>query len=147
MILGSVLNPVNSSMIAVSLIPIGAAFGAPPSQTAWLISALYLATLAPTLGALIFARVLLGLGTCAGYPAAMFLIRSESQRTGRDSPNTVLTALSVASQTISVIGPTLGGLLIGLGGWRTPSPSTSRYHWPASSSAPTPPACTTWPRS
>ncbi|GHH72869.1 hypothetical protein GCM10018793_10570 [Streptomyces sulfonofaciens] len=154
MILGSVLNPVNSSMIAVALVPIGAAFGAPPSRTAWLVSALYLATavgqpvvgrlvdthgprrlymigtgltgiagllgtLAPDLGVLVLARVVLGFGTCAGYPAAMYLIRSESRRTGRDSPGGVLTALAVASQTVAVIGPTLGGLLIGLGGWRT----------------------------
>jgi nicotinamidase-related amidase/sugar phosphate permease len=154
MMLGSVLNPVNSSIISVSLVPIGAAFGAPPAQTAWLISALYLATaigqpvmgrlidlygprrlflagtsltgiagivgtLAPNLGVLILARVLLGFGTCAGYPAAMYLIRSEAKRTGHDSPAVVLTALSVATQTIAVIGPSLGGLLIGLGGWRT----------------------------
>ena len=101
--------------------PIGVAFGAPPSQTAWLVSALYLATaigqpvvgrlvdiygprrlylvgaalvgvagvlgtLAPDLGVLIVARVLLGFGTCAGYPAAMYLIRSEARRTGHDSP-------------------------------------------------------------
>ena len=38
------LNPINSSMIAVALVPIGAAFGAPPSETAWVVSALYLAT-------------------------------------------------------------------------------------------------------
>ncbi len=154
MILGSVLNPVNSSIIAVSLVPIGRAFGAMPSETAWLVSALYLATaigqpvvgrlvdtygprrlyllgtalvglagllgtLAPTLGVLVAARVLLGFGTCAGYPAAMFLIRSEAKRTGRDSPAGILTALSIATQTVAVIGPTLGGLLIGLGGWRT----------------------------
>jgi MFS family permease len=154
MILGSILNPVNSSMIAVALIPIGVAFGASPSATAWLVSALYLATatgqpvvgrlvdrygprrlflagsalvglagligaLAPHLGVLIAARVLLGLGTCAGYPAAMYLIRSEAERTGVDSPAAVLTALAVATQTIAVIGPSLGGLLIGLGGWRT----------------------------
>ncbi|MCB5907397.1 MFS transporter [Streptomyces pinistramenti] len=154
MILGSVLNPVNSSIISVSLVPIGAAFGAPPAQTAWLVSALYLATaigqpvigrlidlygprrlfligtslagiaglvgaLAPHLGVLIAARVLLGFGTCAGYPAAMFLIRSEARRTGHDSPAGILTLLAVAGQTIAVIGPTLGGLLIGLGGWRT----------------------------
>ena len=154
MILGSILNPVNSSIIAVSLVPIGAAFGAPPSQTAWLVSALYLATaigqpvvgrlvdtygprplflvgtaltgvagvvgaLAPNLWVLVAARVILGFGTCAGYPAAMYLIRSENRRTGQDSPAGVLTALAVASQTIAVIGPTLGGLLIGLGGWRT----------------------------
>ncbi|MEU0842039.1 MFS transporter [Streptomyces sp. NPDC005962] len=154
MMLGSILNPVNSSIVSVSLVPIGAAFGAPPSQTAWLVSALYLATaigqpvvgrlidlygprrlfllgsaltglsgligaLAPNLGMLIVARVVLGFGTCAGYPAAMYLIRSEARRTGHESPAGVLTALSIANQTVAVIGPSLGGLLIGLGGWRT----------------------------
>ena len=44
MMLGAILNPINSSIIAVALVPIGAAFGAPASQTAWLVSALYLAT-------------------------------------------------------------------------------------------------------
>lgn len=154
MILGSVLNPVNSSMIAVALIPIGIALGAPPSETAWLVSGLYLATaigqpvvgrlvdlygprrlyligtalvgiagilgaLAPNIGVLVAARVLLGFGTCAGYPAAMSLIRSEATRTGHTSPNGILTLLTIAGQTIVVVGPTLGGLLIGLGGWRT----------------------------
>jgi MFS family permease len=154
MILGAILNPINSSIIAVSLIPIGAAFGAPPARTAWLVSALYLATaigqpvvgrlvdtygprrlflagtllvglagvlgtVAPSLGALIAARVLLGFGTCAGYPAAMYLVRSESRRTGIDSPAAILTLLAISTQTIAVIGPTLGGVLIGLGGWRT----------------------------
>jgi MFS family permease len=154
MVLGAVLNPINSSMIAVALVPIGVAFHALPSQTAWLVSALYLATatgqpvvgrlvdrygprrlylfstalvgvagvvglLAPSLGVLIASRALLGIGTCAGYPAAMYLIRSESRRTGVDSPAGVLTALAVSAQTIVVIGPTLGGLLIALGGWRS----------------------------
>lgn len=44
MLLGSVCNPINSSMIAVALVPIGAAFGATPSHTAWLVTGLYLAT-------------------------------------------------------------------------------------------------------
>ncbi|HVV07720.1 MFS transporter [Amycolatopsis sp.] len=153
MMLGSILNPINSTIIAVTLVPIGDALGAPPAQTAWLVSALYLATalgqpvvgrlidifgprrlflvstslvgvagvvgtLAPNLGVLIGSRVLLGFGTCAGYPAAMALVRSEARRTGRDSPGAVLTALAVANQTIAVIGPLLGGLLVGLGGWR-----------------------------
>ena len=74
MILGSILNPINSSMIAVALVPIGVAFGALPSATAWLVSALYLAT-------------------ATGQP--------------------------VSAQTIAVVGPSLGGLLIGLGGWRS----------------------------
>lgn len=154
MVLGSILNPINSSIIAVSLVPIGRAFGAPPAQTAWLISALYLATavgqpvvgrlvdlygprrlflagtaltgiagvlgaFAPNLGVLILARVILGFGTCAGYPSAMYLLRSESERSGKDSPGGILTLLAVANQTISVIGPSLGGVLIGIGGWRT----------------------------
>lgn len=153
MMLGSVLNPINSTIISVALVPIGDALGAPASQTAWLVSALYLATalgqpvvgrlidifgprrlfllstslvgvagvlgaLAPNLGVLIAARVLLGFGTCAGYPAAMALVRSEAKRTGRDSPAGVLTALAVANQTIAVVGPLLGGLLIAAGGWR-----------------------------
>ncbi|AMM19530.1 MFS transporter [Frondihabitans sp. PAMC 28766] len=153
MMLGSILNPINSSIIAVALVPIAQAFGAPASQTAWLISALYLATsigqplvgrlvdtfgpsrlfligasltaiagllgaLAPSIGVLIVARVILGFGTCAGYPASMYLIRSEAKRTGIKSPAGILTALAVSTQTIAVIGPTLGGLLIGIGGWR-----------------------------
>jgi MFS family permease len=153
MMLGSILNPINSSIIAVALVPIAAAFGVPASQTAWLVSSLYLATsigqplvgrlvdafgprrlflvgaaltlvagligtLAPSIGVLVVARVVLGFGTCAGYPAAMSLIRSESARTGIRSPAGVLTALSVTTQTIAVVGPTLGGVLIGVGGWR-----------------------------
>jgi MFS family permease len=153
MMLGSILNPINSSIIAVALVPIATAFGAPASQTAWLVSGLYLATaigqplvgrlvdvfgprrlflagttltgvagilgvLSPNLTVLVVARVVLGFGTCAGYPAAMTLIRRESERTGMASPAGVLTALAVSAQTIAVVGPTLGGLLIGLGGWR-----------------------------
>ncbi|MFF3196539.1 MFS transporter [Streptomyces misionensis] len=153
MMLGSILNPINSTIISVALVPIGKALGAPASQTAWLVSALYLATslgqpvvgrlidlfgprrlflfstslvgvagvlgtLAPNMAVLIAARVLLGFGTCSGYPAAMALLRSEAKRTGRDSPGGVLTALAVANQTIAVIGPLLGGLLIAAGGWR-----------------------------
>lgn len=154
MVLGSILNPINSSIISIALIPIGKAFGAPPSQTAWLVSALYLATaigqpvvgklidiygprllflistslvgissliavFAPDLWWLVVARVLLGFGTCSGYPASMYLIRREADRTGEQSPAGVLTILAVANQTIAVIGPTLGGLLIEWGGWQS----------------------------
>lgn len=153
MVLGSILNPVNSSMMAVALVPIGVALGAPATQTAWLVSALYLATaigqpvtgrlvdlfgprrvfiagtlltavagllgaFAPNLGVLIAARVVLGFGTCAGYPTAMNLIRREGERTGIASPAGPLAILTVTNQTIAVLGPTLGGLLLGWGGWR-----------------------------
>ena len=173
MILGSIMNPINSSIIAVSLVPIGRAFGAPASQTAWLVSALYLATaigqpvtgrlvdlygprrlllagalltgiagalgtFAPNLVVLVIARVILGFGTCAGYPASMALIRAEADRTGVASPSGVLATLTIASQTIAVIGPSLGGALIGLGGWRATLavniPLASRAsRWPRSS--------------
>ncbi|BBY65862.1 MFS transporter [Mycolicibacterium helvum] len=151
---GAVLNPINSTIVSVALVPIGVALGEPPAATAWLISALYLATavgqpvvgrlidtfgprrlflpatalvglagvigtVAPNLTVLIVARVILGFGTCAGYPAAMRLIHDEAGRTGKDSPAVVLTILAISTQTIAVIGPALGGLLIGLGGWRT----------------------------
>ncbi|MFL4908988.1 MFS transporter [Streptomyces sp. MMS24-I2-30] len=153
MVVGAILNPINSTIVAVALVPIGVALGAPPAQTAWLVSGLYLATalgqpvvgrlidlfgprrlflfstslvgiaglagtFAPNLGVLIGVRVLLGFGTCAGYPAAMSLLRSEAERTGRDSPSGILTTLVIAGQTIAVVGPSLGGLLIGVGGWR-----------------------------
>ncbi|GAB3448473.1 MFS transporter [Actinophytocola sediminis] len=149
MVLGNVLNPINSSIIAVALVPIGLAFGAPPSETAWLVSALYLATavgqpvagrlvdmvgprplylvgaatvgvagvlgaVAPNLPVLVVARVLLGLGTCAGYPAAMYLIRHD----GGANPSGALTVLAVSGQAVAAGGPPLGGLLIDVGGWQ-----------------------------
>lgn len=154
MVFGSILNPINSTIISVALIPIGQAFGVPPSKTAWLISALYLATaigqpvtgklidlfgprrlfliatslvglssliatFAPNLWWLVAARVILGFGTCAGYPASMYLIRSEAKRTGEASPGSILTILAISNQTIAVIGPTLGGLLIEFWGWQS----------------------------
>ncbi|MBM9507025.1 MFS transporter [Streptomyces sp. KK5PA1] len=42
--LGSVLNPVNSTMIATALVAIGHSFHAGAAQTAWLVSSLYLAS-------------------------------------------------------------------------------------------------------
>jgi len=150
---GSVLNPVNSSIIAVALVTIGHAFGVTTAATTWLISALYLATaigqptmgrladlvgprrvyLAGTaavaaggligwagwsLGSLVAARVVIGLGTSAAYPAAMAMVRRQSRRLRRDPPPRVLGALAVAGQVSMAAGPPLGGLLIAAGGWR-----------------------------
>ncbi|WP_268877078.1 MFS transporter [Niallia nealsonii] len=129
MVLGSILNPINSSIISVALIPIGQAFDVLSSQTAWLVSALYLATaigqpvvgklidifgprllfliaaslvgissliaiFSPNIWWLVIARVLLGFGTCAGYPASMYLIRREAERTGEESSTSILTLIS-----------------------------------------------------
>lgn len=152
LVAGALLNPINSTMIAVALVPIGRTFDAGPAQTAWLITGLYLATavgqpvagvlvdrwgprrvllagalavalagvagtLALSLGWLVGVRVLLGLGTCAGFPAAMAVLRRHADRTGGDVPAGVLSLLAIAAQTTMVIGPTLGGTLIGFFGW------------------------------
>lgn len=154
MIIGAVLNPVNTSIIAVALVPIGIALGAPPSETAWLVSGTYLATaigqplvgtfvdrfgargmflvgavltliaglvgtFAPNIWVLVAARVILGLGTCAGYPTAMRLIKYEAARTGQETPSVVLSVLTITTQVVAVVGPTLGGVLIGAAGWRS----------------------------
>lgn len=149
---GALLNPVNTTLIAVALIPIGRTFGAGPEKTAWLLTALYLATavgqpviglfvdrfgarrvllagalivitagiagmFAFSLGWLIAVRVVLGVGTCAGFPAAMAVLRRRADATGSGVPSRVLSILAMSGQTIMVIGPALGGALIGLAGW------------------------------
>ncbi|MBV9844810.1 MAG: MFS transporter [Kutzneria sp.] len=151
---GSVLNPINSSIIAVAMVSIGQAFGVGADTTTWLVSALYLATAvgqptmgrladlfgprrvylaglglvatggllgfcAPSLGVLVGARVVIGLGTSAAYPAAIALLRLRSERVGRPPPGGVLGALAVAGQASMAIGPPLGGLLLAIGGWRS----------------------------
>ncbi|CAM5357372.1 MFS transporter [Streptomyces abikoensis] len=153
LLLGAVLNPLNSTMIATGLVAIGHDFGTGPSGTAWLLSSLYLASaagqpvmgrfadslgprrvflaglvlvcaagllgaLAPAFGWLIAARVLLGLGTSAAYPAAMAMLRAESLRTGRPAPRPVMGRLSLAALGSAALGPTLGGLLTATTGWR-----------------------------
>jgi len=148
-----VLNPVNSSIIAVALVSIGHAFGVGASATTWLVSALYLATaigqptmgrladlvgprrvylagtvavaaggllgyLGWSLGSLIAARIVIGLGTSAAYPAAMAIVRRQARRLHIATPGGVLGALAIAGQATMAAGPPLGGLLIAVGGWR-----------------------------
>jgi MFS family permease len=52
LLIGTLLNPINSAMIATALVPIGRALHAGPSSTAWLVAALYLAAAVgqPTMG-------------------------------------------------------------------------------------------------
>lgn len=151
--IGSVLNPVNSSIIAIALVSIGQAFGVGADATTWLVSALYVATavgqptagrladlfgprrvyligsalvclggllgfLAPTLSLLVVARVIIGIGTSAAYPAAMAMVRRQSERLRTPAPGGVLSALAIAGWTSMAVGPPLGGLLIAIGGWR-----------------------------
>jgi MFS family permease len=154
LLIGTVLNPVNSAMIATALVPIGHDLHAGPSSTAWLVASLYLAAavsqpamgriaelygprkvnaagfvlvmisgfggaLAPNLGWLVVVRVLLGLGTSASYPAAITMIKARADAAGIATPGSVLGVISITSQVSAVIGPAMGGLLVGLTGWRS----------------------------
>jgi MFS family permease len=152
--LGSILNPINSSIIAVALVSIAQSFHIGTDTVTWLVSGLYLATavgqptmgrLADRLGArgvylaglvlvaaggvlgfvssafalLVVARIVIGLGTSAAYPAALALVRRQSERLRQEAPGGVLGALAIASQVSMALGPPLGGLLLAAGGWRS----------------------------
>jgi MFS family permease len=153
LIVGSALNPVNSSIIATALVPIAARFAVPAGQTAVLVAALYVASataqpalgkiaeqfgprrvfqagivlvlaggvigsLAQSLTLLILARVVIGIGTSAGYPTAMLLIRRRAEAARIAAPGSVLGAVSLAGQATVALGLPLGGLLVGAAGWR-----------------------------
>ncbi|WP_433502931.1 MFS transporter [Pseudonocardia halophobica] len=150
LLVGSALNPLNTSLLATALVPIGQAFGVTGGDTAVLIAALYLASAVaqPTMGRiaesfgprrvfvvgaalvlvagalgalatdlrlLLVSRVLLGIGTAAAYPTAILLIR----RNAGDRPaGPALGWLSIVANVTVVMGLPLGGLLVGVFGWR-----------------------------
>jgi MFS family permease len=149
---GTILQPLNSSMIAIAIVAVAAQFG-PSAGIAWVISALYIATavtaptagrlgslfgarrvylaglvlvaagsitgmLAPDVGWLVLAYLLIGLGTATQYPNAMTMIRSYSDRHNRE-PRTAITTLAICGQATAAFGPTLGGLLVGAFGWQS----------------------------
>ena len=155
LVMGSALNPVDSSVIATALVPIAAALHVPVGRTSILVSSLYLACaiaqptagklaeefgprrvflagivlvlagglvggFAPDLTTLIVARVLIGVGTSAGYPSAMLLIRRRAEQAGLDTPpGNVLGGLVIAGMVTPAVGLPLGGALVGAWGWRT----------------------------
>ena len=73
----------------------------------------------PDLTGLIVARVLIGVGTSAGYPSAMLLIRRRAEQAGLDEPpGSVLGGLVIAGMVTPAVGLPLGGVLVGAWGWR-----------------------------
>ena len=153
LLLGSTLNPINSSMIATALVGIGADMHAGPGATASLISVLYLCcavaqptmgklsetfgprrvfltgifillvggvlgAAAPSFGTLVASRALIGIGTSAGYPTAMALVRKRADDCKIGVPSRILGNFTIAGQVTTVIGLPLGGILAGVFGWR-----------------------------
>jgi MFS family permease len=74
-------------------------------------------TVGSNLPTLVVARILLGIGTSAGFPSAMLMIRRRAEASG-ESPGGVMGALVVASQITVLLGLPLGGLLVTAAGWR-----------------------------
>ncbi|MTD15683.1 MFS transporter [Nakamurella sp. YIM 132087] len=153
LLLGSVLNPINTTMIAVALVPIGRDLGLPTATVIWLVTGLYLASAVaqPVLGNLadllgprrifflgtalvavsgvlpelvpgftgaLLARIGIGIGTSAAYPAALTMIRDQALRLGRPAPQTLVSGLSIAALSSTAVGPVLGGVLIAAFDWR-----------------------------
>ena len=72
-----------------------------------------------TMPMLVVSRVLIGLGASANYPAAMLLIRRRADSAGlTEPPSHVLGMLQIAGSVTGVVGLPLGGVLVGLWGWR-----------------------------
>ncbi len=74
---------------------------------------------AQNLTTLLVARVLIGIGTSAGYPSAMLMVRRRSTQAGLDAPpGNVLGGLVIAGAVTAAVGLPVGGLLIAAFGWR-----------------------------
>lgn len=148
---GTVLNPINSSMIAIALVSIGDDFDVSVVSLSWLISSFYLVaavgqsvlgrlvdqfgprrvqsvgfvlvvvagalgTFAPSFGWLLAARLLLAVGTSAGFPAGLALLRNASG--GHPPAPRTLAAITIAGSSSAALGPVLGGALVALAGWQ-----------------------------
>ncbi|MDN5284242.1 MAG: Major facilitator superfamily 1 [Mucilaginibacter sp.] len=73
---------------------------------------------APNLGWLIVSRVILGIGTSAAYPSAIALINRKYANEQQAVPGNVLAIVAISSQVSMILGPSLGGVLAQVFGWR-----------------------------
>jgi MFS family permease len=79
-----------------------------------------LGAIAQSLAVLAVARVLIGIGTSAGYPSAMLLIRRRATAAAMDDPpGSILGGLSIAGTVTVAVGPPIGGVLVGAFGWQS----------------------------
>jgi len=76
--------------------------------------------LGQSLATLVVSRVLIGIGTSAGYPSAMLLIRRRAEGAGlAHPPGGVLGGLQIAAMVTAALGLPIGGVLVDAWGWRT----------------------------
>ncbi|RCV49784.1 MFS transporter [Marinitenerispora sediminis] len=148
--LGTLLNALNSSMIALALVPIARHYGTGLATAVWLVSGFYLAAtvclplmgrladrfgprrvfvsglalvcatcalapLAPNMGVLIAARVLLAVGTSVAFPSAMAVLRAALPG---GPPQSALAMIAAANSASAAFGPVIGGVLVQTWGWQ-----------------------------
>lgn len=146
---GTMLNPLNSSMISLALHSIQNDFHISFTTVSWMVSAFYLASaiaqpvsgkigdligrkvlflsglILVSLSAfmvpftqsffmLIFIRVIQAIGTSTLYPSGVALIQNNI----KERQSSALAVLTIFASTTAGLGPTLGGVLLDLGGWR-----------------------------
>jgi MFS family permease len=76
--------------------------------------------LAQSMAMLIVSRVVIGIGTSAGYPSAMLMIRRRAQSAGLAAPpGGVLGGLQIAATVTVALGLPIGGVLVEAFGWRS----------------------------
>ncbi|MCC0639175.1 MULTISPECIES: MFS transporter [unclassified Clostridioides] len=145
---GTMLNPLNSSMISLALHSIQNDFNISFTTVSWMVSAFYLASAIaqPVSGKigdligrkvlflsglilvsfsafmvpftqsffiLIFIRVIQAIGTSTLYPSGVALIQNNI----KERQSSALAVLTIFASTTAGLGPTLGGVLLDLGGW------------------------------
>jgi MFS family permease len=150
-VLGTLLNPLNSSMIAVALVELHKDFKVDLGTSTWLISGFYIAgaigqplmgrladllgarrvfltgvtvaglialvaPLSPNFGTLIAARVVQAFATSTAYPSGLGMVRAAAG--GGRIPAQALAMMSVAASVSAALGPTIGGFVLGIGGWQ-----------------------------
>lgn len=152
LLIGSVLNPIDSAVLATALVTIGTAFKVGVAETSGLVAAFYLAsavgqpamgrmaqrfgprrvflagqvlvviggllgTVAVNLPMLMMSRIILGVGTSAGYPTALMIIRRWDDAHPNGQVGGTLGALAVTAQVVAAVGLPLGGVLVAVAGW------------------------------
>ncbi len=118
-VLGTLLNPLNSSMIAVALVTLHHDFNVDLGTSTWLISGFYLAG---AVGQPLMGRLADMFGarrvfpTSTAYPSGLGMIRAAAG--GTRIPAQALAMVSVAASVSAALGPTVGGLILSFGSWQ-----------------------------
>ena len=100
---------------------LGVVFGARRVYLAGLVLVLFgsvLGALAPNLGVLVAGRLIIGVGVAMQMPNAMTIIRILARR-HRLRTGSAISMFTMSAQSMTAVGPSLGGLLVGVAGWQS----------------------------